>query len=142
MIYLKVDSQIAQKRSDLGTFSALESWIMCYNERHSAEMVHNLPLTNKVDGRSFHKHVRATHGSESPILAKDDKLQPLIIRMFLLSSPRDLLLLLVLLTPRRVYHPLAVEQTMRSGQGPASTSKQKRNQLANRRYVAVRQTKI
>ena len=38
----------------------------------AAEMVHNLPLMNKVDGRSFQKHVRATHGSDSVISAKVD----------------------------------------------------------------------
>ena len=38
----------------------------------AVEMVHNLPLMNKVDGRSFQKHVRATHGSDSAISAKVD----------------------------------------------------------------------
>ena len=35
-------------------------------------MVHNLPLMNKVDGRSFKKNVRHTHGSDSAISAKVD----------------------------------------------------------------------
>ncbi len=49
----------------MGWCATMESFI-------AAEMVHNLPLMNNIDWRSFQKHLRATHGSDSAISAKVD----------------------------------------------------------------------
>ena len=74
VIYLKVDSQIAQKKSDCRylLITGKRDDVLQREAFIAAEMIHNLHLMNKVDGMSVWKHARATHGSDSAISANVD----------------------------------------------------------------------
>ena len=54
VIYLKVESQIAQKKSDCRYLLSTGKWddVLQREAFIAAEIVYNLPMMNKVDGRS------------------------------------------------------------------------------------------